>query len=91
MYSLLKQIPIWPSRQKVNEKMPLTFFKKYPKCRVILDCTEFIIQRPSSPVLQQATFSYYKNANTLKAMVGITPSGAISFISDMWGGGFYFR
>lgn len=86
IYEKIKRIPIWPSRDQLQKKMPPAFFKLYPNCRVVIDCTEFKIQRPSSPEMQQATFSYYKNTNTLKAMVGITPSGAVSFISDLWGG-----
>ncbi|GFY38043.1 THAP-type domain-containing protein [Trichonephila inaurata madagascariensis] len=33
---------------------------------IIVDSTEFTIQKPSSPKEQQMTFSCYKNANTLK-------------------------
>ena len=86
IYDKVKQISIWPSKKTVQQKMPLAFFKIYPECRVIIDCTEFQIQRPVNPVLQQASFSFYKNCNTLKGMVGITPSGAISFISNLWSG-----
>ena len=32
------------------------------------------------------TFSNYKNHNTLKALIVITPSGVVSFISDLYGG-----
>lgn len=85
IFSKLKSVDIWPSRESVNKSMPL-ILKRFPKCRVIIDCTEFPIQQPSSPLLQQQTFSHYKNTNTLKALIGITPSGAISFISDLWGG-----
>ena len=35
---------------------------------------------------QQLTFSSYKNHNTFKALIGITPSGAISFVSTLHGG-----
>ena len=41
---------------------------------------------PSNPTAQQLTFSNYKNSNTLKALVGITPSGAVYFVSDLYGG-----
>lgn len=51
-----------------------------------MDATEIYIQHPSSPVAQQLTFSSYKNHNTLKAVVGITPSGAVCFISELYGG-----
>ncbi|GFW90736.1 uncharacterized protein TNCV_2417331 [Trichonephila clavipes] len=43
-------------------------------------------QKPSSPMEQQMTFSHYKNANTFKGMIGITPNGAISFISELFTG-----
>ncbi|KAL9986830.1 hypothetical protein ACROYT_G001034 [Oculina patagonica] len=52
--------------------------------RVIIDCTEFFIEKPSSPSAQKATWSDYKHHNTVKLLVGITPSGAFSFISRLW-------
>ncbi|GFU84617.1 THAP domain-containing protein 3 [Trichonephila clavipes] len=36
------------------------------------DCTEIEVQKPSSPMEQQMTFSRYKNANIFKGMIGIT-------------------
>ena len=41
---------------------------------------------PSNPTAQQLTFSNYKNHNTLKALIGITPSRAVCFVSDLYGG-----
>ena len=41
------------------------------------------IEKPSNPEAKQLTFSTYKNTNTLKALVGITPSGSVCFISDL--------
>ena len=32
------------------------------------------------------TFSSYKHHNTIKILVGITPQGTISFVSEAWGG-----
>lgn len=60
--------------------------EQYPSTRCIIDATEIFIEQPSSPTAQQLTFSTYKNHNTLKALIGITPSGAISFISSLFGG-----
>ena len=51
-----------------------------------MDTTDIFIDMPANPSAQQLTFSHYKNHNTLKALIGITPSGAISFISDLYGG-----
>ena len=35
---------------------------------------------------QQATFSTYKNRNTVKVLVGITPAGLVSYVSPAYGG-----
>ena len=33
------------------------------------------------------TYSQYKSPNTWKTLIGCTPSGLVSFVSDAWGGG----
>ncbi|KAK3880942.1 hypothetical protein Pcinc_014592 [Petrolisthes cinctipes] len=33
-----------------------------------------------------ATYSTYKNRNTVKALIGVTPGGLVSFVSDVFGG-----
>ena len=35
---------------------------------------------------QACTFSSYKHHNTIKVLLGITPQGVISYVSDTWGG-----
>lgn len=66
--------------------MPPSFKKRYSSVRVIIDCTEIYIQKPSSLVNQSLTFSNYKHHSTVKFLVGITPSGVISFVSEGWPG-----
>ena len=44
------------------------------------------VETPSLPDIQQMTFSNYKNSNTFKVLVGISPSGGIIFISDLYPG-----
>ena len=66
--------------------MPLTFKELYPSTRCIIDATEIFIQKPQNPNAQQLTFSNYKNHNTFKALIAISPSGAITFVSDLFGG-----
>lgn len=51
-----------------------------------MDSVEIPIKNPSRPLAQQCTFSTYKNWNTAKALVGITPGGMVSYISDTYGG-----
>ena len=41
---------------------------------------------PSSLLLNSRLFSSYKNHTTLKGLVGIAPSGAITFISELYAG-----
>ena len=86
LYVKFKEVPIWPCRDTIDEYMPASFRSLYPRTRCIIDATEVYIQMPLNPTAQQITFSSYKNHNTLKALIGITPSGAISFISDLYGG-----
>ena len=86
LYHKLKEIPIWPSRSQIQSSMPTQFRQFYPNTRIIIDATEIFIQKPTEPNAQQLTFSSYKNHNTGKVLAGITPSGAFSFISPMYGG-----
>lgn len=63
--------------------MPEIFKEKYPNTRVIIDCTEIFIQRPTSTNVQQLTWSSYKQNNTAKALIGVTPNLFISFLPDL--------
>ena len=80
----LKTVFPWPSKELVLQKTPAQF-KQYPNTRILIDCTEVFIQRPSSLQSQALTFSNYKNHNTFKVLVGISPGGVITFVSDLWG------
>ena len=86
MYFSLGSIPIWPSRQQINESMPETFKQIYPNTRCIIDCTELFCQRPSSLSIQSSLYSSYKHHVTYKDLIGIAPSGAVTFISNLYPG-----
>ncbi len=66
--------------------MPKSFKEMYSTTRVIIDCTEIYIEKPSSARSQAATYSNYKHFNTAKGLVGITPAGDVSFVSDLFTG-----
>ena len=53
---------------------------------MIIDATEFRMEKPANPDVQAATWSNYKNTNTFKLLVGVPPNGVISFLSSLWGG-----
>ena len=60
IYLRLSAIPIWPTREQVNQTMPQTFKDSYPKTRVIIDCTELHCQAPTSLELKGNMYSDYK-------------------------------
>ena len=62
------------------------FRKYYPKCVIIIDCAEVFIQTPSSLDNAAMCWSDYKHHSTMKYLVGISPNGAISYVSDCYGG-----
>ena len=82
----LKCLIKWPSKVIIRKNLPHSFRKRFSNCRVIIDCTEFFIDRPYNLKARGQTWSNYKHHHTLKALIGITPYGAISFVSKMWGG-----
>ena len=53
---------------------------------MIIDCFEVFIEKPTNLLARAQTFSSYKHHNTIKILLGITPQGSISFVSDAWGG-----
>ena len=86
LYCQWKEVDIWPSRDLVTYFMPLDFAKKFPSTRIILDGMECPIQKPKCPLAQQATFSTYKNRNTVKSVVGCSPGGLVTHIPHAYGG-----
>ena len=76
----------WPSKEACRRTLPKVYSKTYPRCRVIIDCTEIFIEKPSNLGARSATWSNYKHHHTMKVLVGIAPTGAISFVSKCWGG-----
>ena len=77
----LRFLIVWPEKDAIIRNMPKVFKRSctYQKTRVIIDC-------PSNLLPRNITYSNYKHHNTLKFLVGITPTGAISFLSKCWGG-----
>ena len=44
------------------------------------------IEKPGNVADQRATWSSYKNCNTLKTMIGISPRGQVTYVSPSFGG-----
>ena len=77
---------IWPTRSQVRKTIPNCFRKLYPKVRVIIDCFEIFTETPSALDLAASLWSEYKHHYTIKVLVGITPTGAVSYVSPTYGG-----
>ena len=86
MYLVFGSIDIWPSREMIDLSMPSVCQLKYPNLRVTIDCFEIKTESPESLLSKGAMYSHYKNHMTLKGLIGIAPSGSISFISQLYPG-----
>ena len=86
MFASLRFLIMWPSQETVHANMPQIFKDLYPRTRCIIDCSEIFIERPYSYQARAQTYSNYKKHNTVKFLIGITPTGAVSFLSKCWGG-----
>lgn len=83
----LSPLIYWPDRESLHSTMPQCFQYSFGKrTTVIIDCYEVFINKPSNYLARAQTFSNYKHHNTIKVLIGITPQGTISFVSQAWGG-----
>lgn len=76
----------WPDKDEILRTLPSIFKPTHGKCRVIIDCTEFFCERSRNLTMRAFTWSNYKHHNTLKVLVGISPTGAVTFLSKAHGG-----
>ncbi|ESO93882.1 hypothetical protein LOTGIDRAFT_153356 [Lottia gigantea] len=86
MFKQWSELNIWPPREVVYYYSPKDFKSKFPATRCIVVGTEIPIKKPKPPLTQQATFSTYKNQNTVKTLVSATPAGLIVDITKAYGG-----
>ena len=87
MDTQLQPLIIWPDRDVLQKTMPACFQESFgKKVVVIIDCFEIFVDQPSNLSARASTWSNYKHKNTAKVLLGITPQGVISFVSESWGG-----
>ena len=79
LYFKLGSIPIWPSKEEILETMPTSFKKTYPNTRIVLSFTIFF-EYPKLSIFKLQKSCY------LKGLVGIAPSGAVIFVSQLYDG-----
>ena len=74
------------AKQRNNSVLQPSFKQLFPNVVIVIDCTELEIKKPSALNNQSACSSSYKSRTTMKVLVGITPSGVLSFISELFPG-----
>ena len=83
----LGKLVAWLPKENIMENMPKIFCKAgHSKLRVIIDCSEVFIERPKSVNVQAATWSDYKSHNTVKVLIGISPTRYVTFLFDCYSG-----
>lgn len=83
----LAPLIVWPDRADLWRTMPQCFqFCFGNRVTVIIYCFEVFTNRPSNLYARAQTYSSYKSHSTVKILIGITPQGSISFVSQAWGG-----
>ena len=60
--------------------------KNFKRRVIIIDCFEVFCERPSNLKTRSQLWSNYKHHNTVKFLIGISPQGVVSFITEGWGG-----
>ena len=71
-----------PLKEVLQFYMPEIFKKLLPNVTVIVDCTEFEMEQPSSLDSPSACYLSYKSR--IKSLLGITPSDVLHFVSDLF-------
>ncbi|XP_063734613.1 uncharacterized protein LOC134861367 [Eleginops maclovinus] len=85
LYTLLGSKRLRLPSEVVRAHLPPEF-AAFADTQAVFDCTEIFCQTPSSLLLQSEVFSTYKSHPTLKAMIGMAPHGAITFVSGLYAG-----
>ena len=78
---------VWPEGDDLLRTMPHCFRQAFgDKVAVVVDCFEVFVEWPSNLLARSLTWSSYKHHNTVKLLIGITPQGSVSYISESWEG-----
>jgi len=69
----------------LRKTMPVCFQQSFGKVvAVIIDCFEIFLDQSSNLKARALTWSNYKHNNTAKVLIGISPQGTVSYVSDAW-------
>ena len=86
IYVKLEWFLTWPDREYVFRTMPPHFKQLYPRLTCIIDCFEIFVEAPSNLKARAELWSNYKKHTTIKFLIGCSALGAVTFLSQAWGG-----
>ena len=86
VFQAVKDYVVWFDKATIQARMPPSFKALYPNTRVIIDASEIEVERPSTVQKRVLMYSNYKSRFTVKFLVGVAPSGEITFMSKAFGG-----
>lgn len=75
-----------PSTEQVAATLSRAFKEKYPNTLIIIDASEIFMETPSDLHTQSSSWSNCKHHNTGKFLIGCTPNGVISYVSELYVG-----
>ena len=84
LYCHLREVEWMPSVEQVIGTLPFSFKEKYPDTYIILDGSEVFIQTLVSTIVYLVKL--YIITLAIKFLVGCTPNGAVSFVSQLYVG-----
>ncbi|XP_078660785.1 uncharacterized protein LOC144905167 [Branchiostoma floridae x Branchiostoma belcheri] len=61
-------------------------FRRYDRLVSVIDCTELQVEMAGTLQARKETYSNYKNRDTIKFMVGMSPNLTVNFVSKAYGG-----
>ena len=92
LYFKLGNVTIWPTQEQVDEYMPESFKRVYPSTRSIIACIIIawwlLATFPETIIIvnESALHLHYKSHVTYKVLIGISRSGSVTFIIQMYHG-----
>ena len=71
----------------MEDNATMFYYSFGKKITVVIDWFEVFVEKPTNLLARAQTFSSYKHHNTIKLLIGITPQGTVSYVSEAWGAG----
>ena len=87
IYPCLSAIPIWPTREQVDQTTPQTFKDSYPSIHVNIDYSEFYCEAPTSLELKgNMCIQTITVTRPIRPLWELLPNASVSFVSHLYYG-----